>query len=165
MTDVVDTQTRSRMMAGIRSLNTKPERLVRAALHRCGLRFARSSLGLTGRPDVVLPHWGVAVFVNGCFWHLHECKLSKLPRNNPDFWSTKLLANQARDKWNILALVNGGWRVLNVWECALRGAEAKAQFAQRIQEVADWIRLPTDAVICDVSSAGIIYRKGSDASN
>lgn len=153
------------MMAGIRSLNTKPERLVRTALHRRGLRFARSSLGLAGRPDVVLPRWGVAVFVNGCFWHLHGCKLSKFPRNNPDFWSTKLLANQARDKRNVQALVKEGWRVLNVWECALRGAVANAQFDRKIEEVVAWIRRPTGVVICDVSSAGIIYRKGFDASN
>lgn len=165
MTDVVDARTRSRMMAGIRSLNTKPEKLVRAALHRSGLRFARSSLGLAGRPDVVLPHWGVAVFVNGCFWHLHGCKWSKLPSNNSDFWSTKLLGNQARDKRNVQALIKAGWRVLNVWECALRGTEANIQFDQRVKEVAAWIRRPGDAVICDVSNAGIIYRKGFDASN
>jgi DNA mismatch endonuclease (patch repair protein) len=165
MIDVVNASTRSRMMAGIRPSNTKPERLVRSALHRRGLRFARSSLGLVGQPDAVLPRWRVAVFVNGCFWHLHGCKLSKLPTSNPEFWSAKLLANQIRDSRNVAALVGTGWRVLCVWECALRGADAKNWFGQWMEDVNVWIRSQDVAVYCDVSGAGVIYKAGFDESN
>lgn len=165
MIDVVDASTRSRMMAGIRPSNTKPERLVRSALHRRGLRFARSPLNLLGRPDAVLPKWRVAVFVNGCFWHLHGCKLSKMPGSNQKFWSIKLLANQIRDRRNAEALVETGWRVLYVWECALRGVDASVQFEQRMNEVAIWVRNQHMAVYCDVSGVGVIYRKGFDESN
>ena len=165
MIDVVDASTRSRMMRGIRPSNTKPERLIRSALHRRGLRFARSSLELVGRPDAVLPRWRVAVFVNGCFWHLHGCKLSKMPGSNHEFWSAKLLANQIRDRRNVEALVETGWRILTVWECALRGADAKSQFDRWMEEVTIWIRSQNISGCCDVSGAGVIYRKGFDESN
>lgn len=73
-------------MAGLRSRDTRPEILVRSLLHRRGLRFARTSSGLPGKPDAVLPHWRVAVFVNGCFWHMHECRLFRMPSSNLEFW-------------------------------------------------------------------------------
>ena len=165
MTDVVDAQTRSRMMAGIRSSNTKPEKLVRTALHRRGLRFARSSLGLAGRPDAVMPRWKVVVFVNGCFWHLHGCNLSKIPSSNPEFWTAKLFANKARDKKNFQALVEAGWHILTVWECALRGPRARVHFDQKMDEVTNWVRDPEKSICCDVSSNGLVYRKGIDESN
>jgi DNA mismatch endonuclease (patch repair protein) len=97
MTDFDDSETRSRMMAGIRSKGTRPETLVRSLLHMRGLRFARTSSGLPGRPDVVLPRWRVAVFVNGCFWHMHECRLFRMPGSNREFWERKLYANRMRD--------------------------------------------------------------------
>ena len=165
MIDVVDASTRSRMMAGICPSNTKPERLVRSALHCRGLRFARSSLGLAGRSDAVLLRWRVAVFVNGCFWHLHGCKLSKLPTSNPEFWSAKLLANQIRDRRNVEALVEKGSRVLYVSECALRGADAKNQFGRWMEDVKVWIRSQDVAVYCDISVAGVIYKAVFDESN
>ena len=165
MTDVVSPSTRSRMMAGVRSTNTKPELLVRSALHRRGLRFSRSPRGLPGRPDAVLPHWKVAVFVNGCFWHLHGCKLSKLPSSNSEFWKAKLRANRARDIRNVRELLRSGWRVLIVWECSLRGASATRDFDQTADLMAHWIRDLRARCCCDVSHLGIDYRDNIDESN
>src|SRR5690242_13476919 len=118
--DVVDARTRSRMMRGIRGSGTLPERQVRSALHAFGFRFARSNNKLPGRPDIVLPLWKVAVFVHGCFWHQHECKFSKLPRSNTQFWVPKLNANVDRDERVLLTLLSADWRVAVVWECATR---------------------------------------------
>lgn len=152
-------------MAGIRSTNTGPEVCVRKSLHGLGFRFAHGHSGLPGRPDLVLPRWRVAVFVNGCFWHLHGCKFSKMPSNNSAFWSVKLSANAKRDRHNIQALIESGWRVLNVWECALRGSVAKIQFNERMLEVAAWIREQGRSVCCEISRSEISYLKGIDESN
>ena len=140
MADVVNSETRSRMMAGIRSGNTKPERLVRQALHALGFRFGRNTNMLPGKPDVVLPKWRVVVFVHGCFWHMHGCNLSKMPQSNASFWEAKLKGNKARDERVQLALIRDGWRVLTVWECALRGRDRKILDENLMKEVAAWIR-------------------------
>ena len=163
--DVVNTATRRRMMAGIRSTNTGPEVCVRKSLHGFGFRFAHGHSELPGRPDLVLPRWRVAVFVNGCFWHLHGCTLSTIPSSNSAFWSVKLSANATRDKHNIQALINSGWRVLTVWECALRGSVAKSHFDKRMTEVATWIREKKKMICCELSRSEICYRKGVDESN
>lgn len=121
MVDVVDSATRSRMMAGIRGKNTKPELLVRSYLHRRGLRFRLHVKTLPGKPDIALPKYRAVVFVHGCFWHRHPgCKFAYLPSNRPDFWIKKLSLNAARDKENANALMKSGWRVFTVWECELR---------------------------------------------
>lgn len=140
MADVVDAATRSRMMAGISGKNTQPELLVRKELHRRGLRYVLNGAGLPGRPDVVLPKWKVAIFVHGCFWHLHGCSLSKMPANNRLFWETKLDANTSRDIVALLSLMSAGWRVAVIWECALRGKDAAAKLALRMDTLATWIQ-------------------------
>lgn len=140
MIDTVNPATRSRMMAGIRSSNTKPEIKVRKALHALGFRFARSSCGLPGKPDVILPRWKVAVFVHGCFWHWHGCQLSKLPGSNEEFWLAKLSANRDRDGLVLTQLQKAGWRVVTIWECALRGKQTENTFNAAMLEVAHWIR-------------------------
>jgi len=120
---VADTLTkaeRSALMARIKGTNTKPEVLVRSALHRAGFRFRLYSRGLPGRPDIVLPKHGAVVFIHGCFWHRHGCSLSSEPATRRAFWKAKFDANVARDKRNARALRKLGWRVLTVWECALR---------------------------------------------
>lgn len=121
MTDVVDPQTRSRMMAGIGARNTSPELRVRSLLHRGGYRFRLHVSGLPGKPDIVLPKYRAVLFVNGCFWHAHGCHLFKLPASRREFWELKLNANRARDRKSIEELRALGWRVLVVWECALKG--------------------------------------------
>ena len=122
MADVVDKATRSRMMSGIRGKNTKPELLVRSYLHAQGYRFLIHDRRFPGKPDLVLPRWRTVVFVHGCFWHWHSCRYFKLPQTRTDFWRKKLTDNKNRDQSNRLKIEELGWRVLAVYECALRDA-------------------------------------------
>jgi DNA mismatch endonuclease (patch repair protein) len=140
LVDVVSVSTRSLMMAGIRGKNTKPEIQVRKALHGLGFRFGRSNARLPGKPDIVLPRWKVAVFVNGCFWHWHGCQFSKLPASNKDFWLAKLSANRDRDVRVLTQLTEKGWRVVTIWECALRKKHIDNTFNSEMLGVAQWIR-------------------------
>lgn len=118
MTDIVDTATRSRWMAGIRGRDTKPEIAVRSFLHGSGLRFRINARALPGRPDLVLPRWGAVVFVHGCFWHRHpRCRYSYDPKSRVDFWSAKFRQNIDRDARNVRALGELGWQVHVIWEC------------------------------------------------
>lgn len=121
MTDIVDKETRSRMMSGITGKNTGPERVVRRALHARGLRYRLHSKDLPGRPDIVLPKYRAVIFVHGCFWHGHHCHLFKIPATRPEFWSGKIDGNVQRDKRNTKLLLESGWRVLCIWECAIKG--------------------------------------------
>ena len=136
MTDVVDRATRSEMMASIRGRNTGPEVALRSALHCLGLRFRLHRVGLPGRPDVVLPRYRATVFVHGCFWHRHaDCHLAYTPRTRVDFWRAKFAANVKRDARQRTALLEDGWRVATVWECAIRARRADAVAA----ELAAWL--------------------------
>lgn len=120
MVDIVDSATRSRMMAGIQGKNTKPELQVRKYLHRRGLRYRLHVRTLPGKPDIVLPKYHAVVFVHGCFWHQHHgCKFATMPSSRENFWSNKLAQNVVRDQYQINALKELGWRVFVVWECEL----------------------------------------------
>lgn len=119
--DVVDSVTRSRMMAGIQGKNTKPELLVRSYLHSCGYRFRLHRRDLPGRPDLVLPKYRLAIFVHGCFWHRHSgCMYAVTPKSRRSFWEEKLAGNVRRDEVQLSRLNDMGWRVLVVWECGLK---------------------------------------------
>lgn len=121
MADIVDKQTRSRMMAGIRGKDTKPELKLRRALHARGFRFRLHAKDVPGRPDLVFAKHHAVVFVHGCFWHRHaDCRYATTPSTRPDFWQGKFDPNIARDALVIEALLDRGWRVATVWECALR---------------------------------------------
>lgn len=121
MTDVVDKKTRSRMMAGIRGKDTKPELVLRRALHARGFRYRLHARNVFGRPDLVLPKYRAVVFVHGCFWHRHRgCRYATSPATRTEFWRKKFDANIARDAAVRSALLKEGWRVATVWECALR---------------------------------------------
>lgn len=123
MADVVSKAVRSRMMASIRARDTKPELQVRRYLHSRGFRFRLVRKDLPGKPDIVLPKWQTVVFVHGCFWHGHVCcRYSTMPKTRTEFWSAKIVANAARDAQAVDSLMNLGWRVVIVWECALRDA-------------------------------------------
>ncbi len=136
MPDIVDPVTRSRMMAGIRSVDTGPEMQVRRFLHGRGFRYRLHDRRLPGRPDIVLPRWGAVVEVQGCFWHAHDgCPLFRFPDTRREFWENKLLGNRRRDEGNHKALVSGGWRVATVWECALR-SDSDAQ----LRRLELWLR-------------------------
>ncbi|HXN66207.1 MAG TPA: DNA mismatch endonuclease Vsr [Bradyrhizobium sp.] len=129
MIDVVDRVTRSRMMAGIRGKDTKPELDLRRALHRGGLRYRLHVAGLPGRPDIVLRRYSAIVEVHGCFWHRHErCLFCTTPASNRRFWKLKFGETVKRDKRNLEALRKLGWKVAIVWECSVKdeGPEAVA---------------------------------------
>lgn len=124
MADVVDPATRSRMMSGIRGKNTKPELLIRKALHARGFRY-RLHCDLPGKPDICLPKHRAVIFVHGCFWHGHDCHLFKWPSTRPEFWRAKIERNRAVDAAAERALADAGWRMAVVWECALKGRNRK----------------------------------------
>ncbi|MGX9854563.1 very short patch repair endonuclease [Limimaricola variabilis] len=134
--DVFDATTRSRNMAAIRSANTKPEMLLRRALHSQGYRYRLHRAGLPGRPDLVLAGRRVVIFVHGCFWHRHqECRFATTPATRPEFWQSKLDSNVNRDARSVEALVGMGWRVATVWECQLqRGAQDET-----IKRLTSWL--------------------------
>jgi DNA mismatch endonuclease (patch repair protein) len=111
--------TRSEMMSRVRPKDTKPEITVRSALHRAGLRFRLHRRDLPGTPDIVLPKHGIAVMVNGCFWHGHSCGRSRVPKTNVEFWRSKITRNIERDERVLGELHDLGWRCVVVWECKI----------------------------------------------
>jgi DNA mismatch endonuclease (patch repair protein) len=125
-------------MAAIKDANTKPELLVRKALHAAGFRYRLHVRGLPGQPDLVLPRFRAAIFVNGCFWHRHECHLFKWPATRADFWKAKLDRNVDNDRRVAEALLDAGWRVAVVWECALKG-RTRLDASDAMKRLAGWI--------------------------
>lgn len=137
MADIVDPYKRSEMMSGIRAKNTSPEVLVRKILFSKGHRFRLHRRELPGSPDIVLPRHHVAIFVHGCFWHMHAgCRLAKMPQSNVTFWRKKLEGNRERDQKNIQQLVDLGWRVLVIWECATKNDSLLSKLAD---EIVTWL--------------------------
>lgn len=110
-------------MSGIRGKNTKPELLVRKALHARGFRYRLHCSGLPGKPDLCLPKHRAVIFVHGCFWHGHACHLFKTPSTRPDFWLAKIEANRTRDSVVNAELLTLRWRVAQIWECAVKGRQ------------------------------------------
>jgi DNA mismatch endonuclease (patch repair protein) len=121
MVDVLTAEQRSLNMSRIRGRDTKPELTLRRGLHTHGFRFRLHRSDLPGRPDLVFGSRRAVVFVHGCFWHGHDCPMCRLPTTRPEFWRTKIAGNRARDWKTEGNLRAAGWRVLVVWECALRG--------------------------------------------
>jgi len=121
MTDKLTSLQRHKCMSSIRGKNTKPEILVRKGLHACGFRFRLHNKKLPGSPDIVLPKYGVAIMVNGCFWHGHKgCRYATKPKSNVEFWETKIARNRHRDEVTTAHLEALGWTVITIWECELR---------------------------------------------
>jgi len=136
MTDTVDKATRSRMMAGIRGKDTKPEKAIRSALHLAGFRYRIHVAGLPGKPDIVFPKYRAVIFVHGCFWHRHtNCWWNTTPSSNAAFWANKFAENMARDNRNIADLKTIGWRVAIVWECTLR----VQNLAETVEALDQWL--------------------------
>ncbi len=138
MADVVSPQKRSEMMAGIRGKDTKPEYFIRKALHKLGYRYLLHARKIPGKPDLVLPKYRAVIFVHGCFWHGHSCHLFKWPQSRTDFWRSKILKNQANDEKALNALESADWRVLVVWECAIKGKE-RLDPQEIIDAVTGWL--------------------------
>ena len=138
MSDTQRQTQRSYNMSRIRGKNTKPEILVRKSLHARGFRFRLHNKKLPGSPDMVLPKYGVAIMVNGCFWHGHKgCRYATKPKTNVEFWETKIARNRHRDEVTNAHLEALGWHVITVWECELRG---KSIVTSRLDALAEEIR-------------------------
>jgi DNA mismatch endonuclease, patch repair protein len=135
--DIFSQDFRSMIMASVRSKNTKPEMLIRSALHRLGYRYRLHVLDLPGCPDIVLPKYGAVIQVRGCFWHSHSCPRGRVPATRPEFWLPKLAGNKERDRRNDRALRKLGWRVITVWECLLASrAKVERQIARIVRLLA-----------------------------
>lgn len=138
MADVHPPEIRSKNMRAIRHKDTKPELIVRRALHASGFRYRLHVRNLPGSPDLVFPKYHSVIFVHGCFWHGHDCPLFKLPRTRTEFWTTKIGRNQSNDLSMKKALIAQHWKVAIVWECALKGREKDVR--KVANRLADWLK-------------------------
>ncbi len=139
MTDIVGKSKRSQMMSGIRGKNTAPELIIRKGLHRMGFRYRLYSPDLLGKPDMVFPRYSAVILINGCFWHQHECHLFKWPSTRKDFWRKKIMANKVRDQRNLKVYQQLGWKVLVIWECALKGRDRRP-VDEVLHTAANWLQ-------------------------
>lgn len=137
--DVHNKETRSYNMSRIKGRKTKPEEIVAKYLFSQGFRYRRNVKKLPGTPDIVLKKYKTVIFVNGCFWHMHEgCKYFVWPKDNSEFWKNKLLANKERDEKKKKGIEELGWKVIVVWECQLKKAERERTLnwlVEKIREV------------------------------
>ena len=120
MADNHSKEVRSMNMSRIRSTNSKPEEIVRKYLFSKGFRYRKNVKKLPGCPDIVLPKYKTVIFVNGCFWHKHDCPRFVWPSSNQEYWKPKILRNVERDKNNCRELSSKGWNVITIWECELK---------------------------------------------
>ena len=150
-------------MAGIRGEDTRPELIIRHAMflmgfrHRLGRNYRSEGHLLPGRPDLVYPRYHAVIQVNGCFWHKHGCQLFKWPSTRQEFWREKLSGNALRDRRNQEKLEAMGWRVLTVWECALKG-RARRDFLEVINTAANWLQY--DHGSAEIAGTGVADVRG-----
>lgn len=128
-------EVRSMNMSHIRSTNSKPEEIVRKYLFSQGFRYRKNVRKLPGCPDIVLAKYRTVIFVNGCFWHRHNCPRFVWPSSNQDYWKPKIQRNVERDCKNQMALQNLGWNVLVVWECELKRAVREKRLNELVNEI------------------------------
>lgn len=140
MADIVDSLTRTRMMAGIRSANTAPELSLRKLLHGHGYRYRLHSKNLPGKPDLVFPKYRAIIFVHGCFWHGHGCPAFRLPSTNRQFWESKIQGNRKRDHSQRMQLTKMGWKNKNIWECEIRQAMKKNSMDKLAEKIGIWLK-------------------------
>ena len=119
-------------MSKISGKETKPEIIVRKFLFSKGFRYRKNVKSLPGKPDIVLSKHKAIVFVNGCFWHGHNCKAGKLPSTRKEFWENKITDTKKRDSKNQAELAESGWKVIVVWQCELKNRELKSERLQRL---------------------------------
>lgn len=125
MADNLSPEDRKKNMSHIRSKNSKPEELVRKYLFAQGFRYRKNAAKLPGKPDIVLPKYRTVIFVNGCFWHKHDCPRFVWPTSNTDYWTKKINGNVERDRANHKLLEEAGWKVITIWECELKKDRAQ----------------------------------------
>lgn len=134
MSDIFSFQKRSDIMSKIGGKNTKPEILVRKFLFSKGFRYRINVKTLPGKPDIVLPKYKTVIFVNGCFWHGHNCKKGKLPSSNIDFWRGKISNNKLRDDKNSDLLIKLGWKVIIIWQCEISKIDNRTKILNKLLE-------------------------------
>lgn len=127
MADIVTPEKRSKMMSGIKNKDTKPELLIRKSLHKKGFRYKLHDKNLPGKPDLVLPKYKAVIFINGCFWHKHDCYLFKWPKSRCVFWKQKIEGNAKKDLEHFQSLEQLGWRIMIIWECSIKGKKLLQQ--------------------------------------
>lgn len=135
MADNHSKEVRSMNMSHKRSTNSKPEEIVRKYLFSKGLRYRKNVSNMPGKPDIVLRKYKTVIFVNGCFWHQHDCGRFVMPSSNTEYWSNKISRNVERDKTNIELLKAQGWKVLVIWECQLKKKVADIYLSQLYQSI------------------------------
>ena len=135
MADNLSPEDRRKNMSHIRSKNSKPEELVRKYLFAHGFRYRKNVAKLPGKPDIVLPKYRTVIFVNGCFWHKHDCPRFVWPASNTEYWTKKILGNVERDLANHKLLEDAGWKVLTVWECELKKDRAEYTLEVLVREI------------------------------
>ena len=134
--DKLNKEQRHRCMSAIKGKDTKPELLVRKFLFSRGFRYRLNHPRLPGHPDIVLRKYRTVIFVNGCFWHGHNCKKGKLPSSNTDFWKEKISNNKSRDAKNSDLLVKLGWKVIIIWQCEIKALKNREiRFSKLISEI------------------------------
>lgn len=143
MVDRLTPQQRTRLMQAVKGKDTKPEIAVRSLLHRLGYRFRLHRADLPGTPDIVLPSRRCAIFVNGCFWHAHGCRIGKSPKSKLEYWGPKLALNRERDRRKQRELRRAGWRVLVVWQCELKNVPSLTEKLLRFLRARDASALPS----------------------
>lgn len=137
MSDNHTKEIRSKNMSHIRSTNSKPEEIVRKYLFSKGLRYHKNVRNLPGCPDIVLSKYRVIIFVNGCFWHHHNCPRFVWPSSNVEYWKNKIDHNVERDKKNKELLQAQGWRVITIWECELKKKVREQCLEKLYQEIVE----------------------------
>lgn len=123
MIDSFTTEQRSWIMSRVRSKNTKPEIIVRKYLYSIGFRYRLHNPTIPGKPDISNKRKKIAIFVNGCFWHRHNCKNATVPKTNKVYWEKKFKRTVERDREAYDALINKKWNVIILWECDLKNME------------------------------------------
>jgi DNA mismatch endonuclease (patch repair protein) len=152
MADVHSQAIRSKNMRAIRNQDTAIEQRIALILKDRGFTYRVQDKALPGRPDFVLPAEKAIIFVHGCFWHRHHCYLFKMPATRTEFWSGKINSNVERDRRYVEQLREGGWKVLIVWECALRG-KLQLQDSALIERLEEWLLAATDS--SDIDHQGL----------
>ncbi|MCQ8228185.1 very short patch repair endonuclease [Pantoea trifolii] len=154
MADVHSQAIRSKNMRAIRNQDTAIEQRIALILKDRGFSYRVQDKALPGRPDFVLPAEKAIIFVHGCFWHRHHCYLFKMPATRTEFWSGKINSNVERDRRYVAQLREGGWKVLIVWECALRG-KLQLEDSALIERLEEWLLAATDS--SEIDHQGLHY--------
>lgn len=124
-------------MSRIKGKDTQPELIIRSLLHKAGFRYRIHASELPGKPDIVLKKYNAVIFINGCFWHRHDCKYFKWPKSNSVFWKEKIQKNVLNDEENMEKLTQMKWRICIIWECALK--TSSEIIAKKVNVIESWL--------------------------